>query len=144
LRALIAEAPRLSLERTDLRPVPPRDGWAVAMVSWIAVDRTGVICLLLRGDQADPVVAIDREGRVLRSWGKDMYTMPHAIRVDPDGNVRTADAARSTVIKFSPDGRKLLEIAVGGQPTPWPNNFCGTIDVAFAPDGGVFVSDGYA
>ena len=51
-----------------------------------------------------------------------------------------------------------MEIAVGGTPSPchdqqiFPeserttaaNNFCGTSDVAFAPNGHVFVTDGYA
>ena len=70
--------------------------------------------------------------------------MPHAIRIDPDGNVWTTDAASSKVIKFTPDGRKLMEIAVGGQPVPCRNNFCGTTDIAFARNGHLFIADGYA
>jgi DNA-binding beta-propeller fold protein YncE len=99
---------------------------------------------LQRGDKADPVVVLNRDGKVLRSWGKGMYTMPHAIRVDPQGNVWTADAASSMVYKFSPDGKKLMEINIGGQPTPCRNNFCSTTDIAFAPNGNLFISDGYA
>ena len=38
----------------------------------------------------------------------------------------------------------LLDIAAGGQPTPCPNNFCGTTDLAFAANGHVFITDGYA
>ena len=37
-----------------------------------------------------------------------------------------------------------MEIAVGGQPTPCRNNFCGTTDIAFAGNGHLFISDGYA
>ena len=37
-----------------------------------------------------------------------------------------------------------MEIAVGGQPVPCRNNFCGTTDIAFAPNGHLFISDGYA
>ena len=55
----------------------------------------------------------------------------------------TTDAASSTVIKFRPDGTKLLEIVIGGQPTPCRNNFCSTTDIAFAKDGHLFISDGY-
>jgi DNA-binding beta-propeller fold protein YncE len=36
-----------------------------------------------------------------------------------------------------------MEIAVGGQPSPCPNNFCSTTDIAFARDGHLFISDGY-
>ena len=35
-----------------------------------------------------------------------------------------------------------MKIEVGGQPTPC-GNFCSTTDVAFAPDGHVFIADGY-
>ena len=70
--------------------------------------------------------------------------MPHAIRLDAQGNVWTADAASSKILKFSPSGKMLLEISVGGQPAPCPNNFCGTTDVAFAPNGHVYVADGYS
>jgi DNA-binding beta-propeller fold protein YncE len=76
------------------------------------------------------------------SWGKGLYSTPHAIRVDPQGNVWTADAASSRVYKFTPDGTLLLTIEVGGQPTPC-GNFCGTTDMAFAGDGHVFIADGY-
>ena len=70
--------------------------------------------------------------------------MPHAIRIDPQGNVWTTDAASSKVIEFRPDGTKLMEIAVGGQPVPCRNNFCGTTDIAFAANGHLFIADGYA
>jgi 6-bladed beta-propeller len=144
LRALAARSPRLALERTPLTVQPVGPGWELGMVSWVAVDPAGLIYLLQRGDKADPVVVVNREGHVLRSWGKGMYTMPHAIRIDPEGNVWTTDAASSMVIKFSPQGKKLMEIAVGGQPVPCPNNFCGTTDIAFAPNGRLFIADGYA
>jgi streptogramin lyase/cytochrome c556 len=144
LRAIVQRATRFPLTRTDITPAPPSSGWAMGMVSWIAAGRDGLVYMLQRGDKADPVVVVNREGRVVRSWGKGMYVMPHAIRIDPAGNVWTTDAASSMVYKFSAEGRKLMEIAVGGQPSPCPNNFCGTTDVAFASDGHVFISDGYA
>lgn len=144
LRSILEKAPRLPLERTDLKAIAPSEGWGMGMVSWVSADRNGLTYLLQRGDKADPVVVLDRNGKVVRSWGKGMYVMPHAIRIDPQGNVWTTDAASSMVIKFSPEGKKLLEISVGGQPTPCRNNFCGTTDVAFAPNGHIFISDGYA
>jgi hypothetical protein len=144
LRALVTAAPRLPLEATPLTVTPPTADFAMGMVSWVASSRDGTTYLLQRGDKADPVIALDRNGNVLRSWGKGLYVMPHAIRVDPQGNVWTADAASSHVIKFSPEGKVLLDIVVGGQPTPCANNFCSTTDIAFAANGHVFISDGYA
>src|SRR5262249_31590456 len=144
-RALVSASPHLALQGVPLKVQPPSPGWELGTVSWVAVDRRGLFYLIQRGDKADPVIVIDpKSGRVLRSWGKGMYTMPHSIRIDPDGNVWTTDAASSHVIKFSPEGKKLVEIVVGGQPSPCRNNFCSTTDTAFAPNGHVFISDGYA
>ena len=143
LRQILAEAPRLSGDVAPVEMIPPREGWELGMVSWIAAGDDGLIYLLQRGDQADPVIALDRTGRVVRSWGSGMYATPHSIRVDPDGNIWTADAKSSRVLKFAHDGTLLMEIAVGGQPEDCDGNFCGTTDVAFAPDGHVFIADGY-
>jgi streptogramin lyase len=142
LRAMLAAAPRLPFAPEAL-PVKPADaGLALGMVSWVAADANGLVYLLQRGDKADPVIVVDSTGAVVRSWGKGMYTMPHAIRIDPQGNVWTTDAASSMVYKFSPQGALLLTIEVGGQPTPC-GNFCSTTDVAFASDGHVLIADGY-
>ena len=135
LRALVAGAPRLALVRTEFAVQEPAPGWGLDMVSSIAVGRSGTIYLLQRGDKADPVVAVDRSGRVLRSWGKGMYTIPHSIRIDPAGNVWTVDAASSVVLEFTPEGKKLLEIRVGGQPASPRSPFCGTTDIAFCTEG---------
>ena len=144
LRALVAAAPQLTLEATAIAVTPPTAGFELGMVSWVTSAADGTVYLLQRGDKADPVIAIDRNGKVLRSWGKGLYVMPHAIRVDPQGNVWTTDAASSHVIKFSPQGKVLLDLVVGGQPTPCRNNFCSTTDIAFAANGHLFIADGYA
>jgi hypothetical protein len=143
LRSLLASATKLPLTQSPLAvKAPQQDGWALGMVSWIAADRRGLIYLLQRGDKADPIVVLDADGKVVRSWGKGMFTTPHAIRVDPQGNVWTTDAASSMVYKFSPEGKLLLQIEVGGQPSPC-GNFCSTTDIAFARDGHLFIADGY-
>jgi len=144
LHARVAAGPRLGYEHTDLRVVPLSAGWKLGMVSWIAAGNNGETYLLHRGQEVDPIVAIDARGRVLRSWGKGLFVMPHGIRVDPEGNVWTADAASSQVRKFSPDGALLLTIEVGGQPSPCANNFCSTTDIGFGPNGRLFIADGYA
>ena len=97
LRAIVQRATRLLLRPTEIRPTPPRDGWAMGMVSWVAADRNGLIYILQRGDKADPVVVMNPDGKVVRSWGAGLFVMPHAIRIDPQGNVWTTDAASSRV-----------------------------------------------
>ena len=142
LRALVARTPRLPLTKTVLKIQPPGPGWEMGFPSAVASDASGVIYILQRGEKADPVLAVDRTGRILRSWGKGMFTIPHSIRVAPDGNVWTVDAASSRVLKFSPLGKLLLEIIVGGQPAA-KSGFNSTTDIAFGPSGRLFISDGY-
>ena len=145
LRALIASTPRLRLEEVPLA-AKMENASSLGIVSSIAADRNGVIYILQRGDKADPVIAVDHEGRVLHSWGKGMFTVPHSIRIDPDGNVWTVDAGSSVLLKFTPEGKKLQEISVGevatGSACAFPT-LCGTTDVTFAQGGRLFVSDGY-
>ena len=132
--------------------VPP--GWEIGRISAAALGRDGSVLFLHRGAKADPVVVIDRQGRVLRSWGKGLFKIPHSIKVDADGNVWTTDAGDGLVIKFTPDGKKLGEIALNdapigkdcGFPSAAVNNFidaCGTTDILFLPAGRLFLTDGY-
>ena len=145
LRNLLRDTPPLSVEQV---PMASRMANAASLgtVSSVAADPNEVIYVLQRGDKADPILAVDQEGRVLRSWGKGMFTVPHSVRVDPEGNIWTVDAGSSLVLKFSPEGKKLQEISVGeiatGSKCAFPT-LCGTTDVAFASNGRLFISDGY-
>jgi DNA-binding beta-propeller fold protein YncE len=141
LRALMRATPLLDVQRVELRTSVPLEG-----ISAVAADPQGNIYVIHRptAADADPVVVLDPQGRMLRSWGRGMYRIPHGIRLDPSGNVWTVDANLSKVFKFTAQGEKLLEIDVGGIPDP-NANFCGATDVAFSRTGNghVFVSDGY-
>jgi len=133
------DAPRLPLEQVPLN--------SVGTVSSVAIDKSGVIYVLQRGDKADPIIAVDKTGKTLRSFGKGMFTVPHSVRVDADGNIWTVDAGSSVILKFTPEGKKLLEIAVGeaatGDKCAVPPTLCGTTDITFGPNGRLFISDGY-
>jgi DNA-binding beta-propeller fold protein YncE len=142
LRARVQVAPPLALHRTVFTVQAPSADWALGMVSSVAVDGKGTLYLLQRGDKADPVIAVDAQGKILRAWGKGLYKIPHSIRVDPAGNIWTVDAQSSTILKFTAEGRELMRIEVGDQPET-KNPFCGTSDIAFAPNGHLFISDGY-
>lgn len=144
LRAMLEAAQELPLEAVDL-PVHLPEGQELGMVSWVARDpKTGLMWLLQRGDKADPVIAVDKDGRVVHSFGRGLYGIPHAIRLDPQGNIWTVDAATSTILQFSPEGKKLLQIDAGGPVQSPPSAFRGTTDIAFGPKGRIFISDGYA
>jgi streptogramin lyase len=142
LRARIEASPTLPFNGAHFAAHPPRAGWESGFVSWVAIDSKGLIYEIQRGEQADPVLVLDRDGKVLRSWGKGEYKIPHSIRIGPAGNVWTVDAGSSIVIKYSPQGEKLMTIVVGEQPES-RNGFSGTTDIAFGPKGRLFITDGY-
>ena len=137
LRALLRNSPQLALTRSALAIPQPTD-----YVSSVAAAANGDLYVLHRNLKTDPLLVVDRQGRVVRSWGRGLYTIPHSVRVDPAGNVWTVDAGSSRVIQYSPEGRKLLTIEVGGLPAEG-GSFRGTTDIAFAPGGRLFIADGY-
>lgn len=143
LRALVAASPKLELTRSDLTVQAPSKAFAIDMVSSVAVDRAGLIYAFQRGTGADPVLVFDQAGKLLRSFGKGLYKIPHSIRIDPKGNVWTVDAESSMVYQHSPAGKLLRTIEVGGQPANHRSNFKGTTDICFGPGGRLFISDGY-
>ncbi len=151
LRALVQKAPKLALEKTVFKIQPPGPDWGIGYPSSVAMDRNGLVYFLQRHEEpgrppvagnADPVIVVNGEGKVLRSWGEGLFKIPHSVRIDPKGNIWTVDAASSLVFQFTPEGKKLLEISVGGQPAT-KSGFNGTTDIAFAPNGDLFISDGY-
>lgn len=139
LRATIDASPRLPHAATVLELTPPL---SVTMVSSVAVDREGLIYILQRGEASDPVIVADAHGRVVRTWGRGLYTIPHNVRIDPKGNVWTVDAGSSKVFQFTPEGKTLREIDVPLPESP-RGGFHGATDIAFAPNGDLYVSDGY-
>jgi NHL repeat len=152
-RAALAQAPALPLEKVVVAIQVPAP-WELGRISAVAMGRDGVAFVLQRGDKADPVIVVDRTGRVLRSWGKGLFKIPHSIKIDADGNVWTTDAGDGLVMKFTPAGKKLQEIALNdapvgkdcGFPSAAVNNFvdaCGTTDILFLPGGRLFLTDGY-
>ncbi len=142
LHGLVEHAPALPLHRTGVKLKPPGPGWEIGYPSSVAMDKAGLLYVLQRGEKADPVLVVDQNGRIIRSWGKGMFQIPHSIRIDPSGNIWTVDASSSMIFKFTPLGEKLMEISVGGQPAG-KTGFTGTTDIAFAPNGHLYISDGY-
>ncbi len=101
LKALVQQSRRLSMERTVFKIQAPGAGWEIGYPSSVAMDGKGAIYVLQRGEKADPVLVMDRQGRILRAWGKGMFKIPHSIRIDPQGNIWTVDSSSSTVMKFT-------------------------------------------
>lgn len=153
-RITLDAAPALAVEKSAVVIQPPTPDWTIGRIVSVASDADGLAYVLHRGDRSDSVVVVDRGGRVVRSWGKGMFKIPHSIKVDAQGNVWTTDAGTSEVIKFSPEGKKLMSFVVEDLPPgkncaypAVPSNgnldFCGTTDITFLPGGRIFITDGY-
>jgi hypothetical protein len=141
LRALVKAAPLLPFEKVEVKINPPM---TLEGYSAVAGDTQGNIYILHRPESkdVDPVVVIDSKGKFLRSWGKGTMSIPHSIRLDLADNVWVGDAHTSMFYKFTPEGKKLMEISVGDIPDS-NRPFCGATDTAFAPNNHIFISDGY-
>jgi len=135
-----AEAPPYQLARGFPR-LPA--GIKLGAVSGIATDAAGNVLVLHRGDADRPALVFDKSGTFLRSFGAGLFTSTHGLRVDPDGNVWTTDNANHTVIKLSADGKVLMTLGEKNVPGDDERHFNKPTDVAFAPGGDFYVSDGY-
>ena len=113
------------------------NNWMLGQVSGVAVDERDHVWIVhrprtldarQRGEHgmccvpAPPVIELDPEGNVLRSWGGpgDGYEWPaseHGIHVDAQGNVWLGGngPGDAHVLKFTGDGEFLLQIGRAGQ-----------------------------
>jgi DNA-binding beta-propeller fold protein YncE len=143
LRALLSASPKLPWTKLPLAIQPRTAGWNTDYISSVAAAPNGETYLIHRNLGEDAVVVIDAQGKILRSWGKGLYTIPHSIRLDPQGNVWTVDSGSSVVLQFTPQGQLLRRIEVGEVPAD-RRGARGTTDIAFGPGGRIFIADGYA
>jgi sugar lactone lactonase YvrE len=100
------------------------------------------------GSKLPPILEFDPSGKLLRSFGAEMFVFPHGFHVDRDGNVWVTDAQGRDgkghqVIKFSPDGKVLLTLGKAGVAGSGPDEFNQPSDVAVAANGDIFVADGH-
>jgi DNA-binding beta-propeller fold protein YncE len=102
--------------------------------------------------EIDPVLLMDPDGNVLRSFGAGMISWPHGMYVEPNGNIWIADAAVTgseavglghTVMKFSPTGELLMTLGVPGQAGDPPTHLNRPNDMVVAPNGDIFVVDSH-
>lgn len=118
-----------------------RDGASI----WVA-ERCGANSCAGKSDA--PILKFDASGKLLKSFGAEMFIFPHGISVDPDGNIwvtdgQGRDGKGQQVFKFSPDGKVLMTLGKAGVAGDGPDTFNQPDDVAIAPNGDIFVSDGH-
>jgi sugar lactone lactonase YvrE len=126
-------------EEPDTMP----DGWQFGRVSAVTTDSKGEVYVFHRGTKADPVVVFDGRGKYLRSWGKDFYGNPHGIRADKQDFIWTVDNGTHQVYKHTRDGKLLQTWGIKGKVGTDDKTFNRPTDIAWAPNGDFYISDGY-
>lgn len=132
-------------EPIDFRPdtafVKLPDSITLGACSGVAVNSKGDVYLFHRGKK--PIICLDSKGEFIRAWGDDTIGSAHALRIDADDNVWVTDIGNHQVMKFSPTGKLLLTLGKAGSPGDGIDEFNKPTDVAFGPQGAIYVSDGY-
>ena len=134
-------------------PYRVADNWAQlpAGMKWAGVisiqpDAKDNIWVFHRGET--PILKFDQSGKVVTSFGKDMFVQAHGMAVDKDGNVWATDSQNKDgkgqqVFKFSPEGKVLMRLGTAGIAGEGPDRFSGPADVVIANNGDIFVADGH-
>ena len=127
-------------EEPDTMPA----GWKFGRVSAVTANPEGTeIYVFHRGRKADPIIVFDAKGKYLRSWGRGMFGNEHGMRMAPDGTIWVTDNGDHQVMRFDQQGKLLLTLGVKGKAGTDEKTFNRPTDIAFAPTGEVYVSDGY-
>ena len=140
-------------EVKDWLSLPP--GVQLGEAAGVAVDVEGHVFVFHRPGRgfalaetaklAEPtVLEIDANtGKLVSSWGANMFLVPHGITIDGQNNVFLTDVSLQQVFKFTHDGKLIFSL---GEPRvgAWDaTHFNEPTDIAIRPDGTFYVSDGY-
>jgi DNA-binding beta-propeller fold protein YncE len=142
----------------DWPRLPP--GWNFMETAGVAVDAANHSYVLHRGPH--PIMEFEGDGTFVRSWGDGLFVRPHSIRVDAEGNIWTTDDGGHTVLKMNSRGKIIMVLgrfrnssdmpgmtgppvggALRGMRDETVVRFNGPTDSAVAPNGDIFVADGY-
>ncbi len=140
--AVAAQAPYRIVEGWGRLP----DGLKWGQTAGMAIDGQDRVYAFTRAEP--PLIVLDREGRVVRTWGEHVFASPHGVRVDRNGYLwmtdwRTRDGKGQQVFKYDTDLHLVMTLGRAGVAGDAPDTFNGPTDVAVAPNGDVFVADGH-
>ena len=94
--------------------------------------------------QENTITIVDKQtGKVLNSWGANLFIMPHGLEIDKENNIWVTDVALHQIFKFNSDGTLLLTLGKAQVPGNDKEHFSLPTDVAVSADGSFYVSDGY-
>jgi len=95
-----------------------------------------------------PLLVFDPSGKLVKHFGEGMFIQAHGLTVDKAGFIWATDAQGRNgkgqqAFKFSPDGKVVMTLGTAGVAGESETTFNGPTDVAIAPNGDIFVSDGH-
>ncbi len=115
---------------------------AFGVVSGIACDSDDRVYVFNR--LPDPrVIVLDRDGKLLGAWGVGKFKHPHGIWMSPRDELYLTDRDMHLVTRWSTDGKPLQSWGTPNQPGPPGQPFNQPTRAVVAPDGEMYVSDGY-
>jgi DNA-binding beta-propeller fold protein YncE len=114
--------------------------------SAVAVNAQNHILVFNRSEQA--LMEFDQDGNHLRSLARGVFTNPHGLRIDKQGNIWATDTQAHLVFKMNAEGRIQMVLGAPGRATDWHpaghlRCFNEPNDVAFGPQGEIYVSQGH-
>jgi len=117
------------------------EGLTLGPCSAVDFDSKGQMFLFHRGKQ--PILCFDRSGKFVRSWGDGLIGKAHGLRVDKHDHIWVTDIGNHMVFKFNPQGKLLLALGQSGKPGTDNDQFDQPTDIAFGPQGEIYIADGY-
>jgi DNA-binding beta-propeller fold protein YncE len=118
---------------------PPDVTWGE--IPGVAVDAKDNVWVFSRSEPHLQVYSPD--GTFLKTWPNLEHKRAHYIKFDREGYVWLSDVGLHVVRKFTTDGRLLLTLGTPNAPGEDETHLNQPTDMAIAPTGDVFVSDGY-
>jgi DNA-binding beta-propeller fold protein YncE len=132
------------------------DGYVLGQVSGVALDSHGDVLVFHRADHpwlANPDTVIitqptllrldPRSGEILASFGEGQFKVPHGLRVDQHDHLWVTDVGLQQVFELSHEGAVLRSFGVADEVGDDAAHFNQPTDVAVAPDGTIYIADGY-
>jgi sugar lactone lactonase YvrE len=117
--------------------------------SWKTLVYSGVACdsqdrvYIIRRTHLPAILVFDSEGNFLRSFGEDLFAVPHGIWMSSDDILYCTDIGNHTVTKLSLEGEVLMTLGTKGKPGNPGEPFNKPTRAVESPSGDIFVSDGY-
>lgn len=94
--------------------------------------------------KSNTIAIIDNEsGKILKSFGANMFIMPHGLEVDYDDNIWVTDVALHQIFKFNSKGELIFTL--GNEAKAGNDNYSFNLpaDITVLKDGSFYVADGY-